>query len=504
MRLALRRFLLAPLVAALAAGQAAAQPAPLRGLDAYVERARAEWEVPGMAVAVVKDDRIVYARGFGERELGSGEPVDEHTSFSAASTTKAFTATAMAILVDEGKVRWDNPVSLHLPELRLAVPGLTAELTVRDLLSHRTGLPTADFLWYASGSGADEIVRRMRFLRPFAAPREQYMYNNNAYMLAGRVVEAASGISWGEFVRTRILEPLGMTGTLTGHRGLEARENLAAPHRVLDDTLRAIRYLDFDNIGPAGSMNSSAHDLALWLRFHLAGGVTPAGVRLVSEAAHREMLTPQTPIPAERYYPAARLASPSFTAYGLGWFLQDHRGRLLAMHTGSIDGMNALVAIVPAEELGVVVLLNREQAELRHALMYRIVDAYLGQPARDWSAEVHALYAPGHAGTAERRRDRLAHRVEGTRPTLPLEAYAGTFADPDSLLAPLVVAVEEGVLVASLGGRRGTLEHWHHDVFRLRWAYRPHGDAFASFVLDHRGRISSIQLEPRILLVRDD
>ncbi len=344
----------------------------------------------------------------------------------------------------------------------------------------------------------------MRFLRPVSGPRERYLYNNNAYMLAGRVVESASGMPWGEFVRTRILEPLGMRETLTGHRGLEARENLASPHRVIDDTLRAIRYLDFDNIGPAGSINTTAHDLALWLRFQLAGGVGPDGRRLVSEAAHREMLAPQIPIPAADYYPAAGPAGPAFTAYGLGWFLQDYRGRKVALHTGSIDGMNALVAIVPSERLGIVVLLNREQAELRHALLYRIVDHYLGGPPRDWSTEIRAVYAPGARAAAERRRERVAHRVEGTRPTLPLEGYAGTFADPDSLLPPLHVAVEAGGLAASLGARRGTLEHWHHDVFRLRWADRPLGDVFVSFVLDPRGRAGAVQLEPRSFLVRAD
>ena len=500
MRLGLRTILLLPLLAV----PAAAQPGPLRGLDDYVERARRAWEVPGMAVAVVKDDRVVYARGFGERALGSGEPVDEHTAFAAASTTKAFTATAIAMLVDEGTVRWDDPVSLHLPALRLSVPGLASELTVRDLVAHRTGLPTADFLWHASAAGSDEIVRRMRFLRPFAAPRERYMYNNNAYLLAGRVVESASGMPWDAFVRTRILEPLEMAGTLTGHRGLEARGNVAAPHRVIDDTLRPIRYLDFDNIGPAGSMNASAHDLAQWLRFQLAGGVTPDGTRLVSAAGHREMLTPHTPIPAERYYPAARLASPSFTAYGLGWFLQDHRGRLLAMHTGSIDGMNALVAMVPQERLGVVVLLNRDQAELRHALMYRVVDAYLGAPPRDWSADVLGVYAPMAAAAAEARRERLAHRVDGTRASLPLDAYAGTYADPDSLAAPLVVRHRDGALSAETGGRAGPLEHWHHDVFRARWTDRALGDLFVSFVVDPRGRIGSVLLESRTLLHRAD
>ncbi|HEX2210967.1 MAG TPA: serine hydrolase domain-containing protein, partial [Longimicrobium sp.] len=346
-----------------------AQQGPLDGLAAYVEQGMRDWEIPGLALAVVKDDSVVFARGFGTRTLGRDEPVNEHTSFAIASTTKAFTATAIAMLVDEGKMRWDDPVSLHVPGFQVADPGLSGELTVRDLLTHRTGLPTSDFLWYASGSSTEEILRRMRFMRPFASPRSRYMYNNNAYMVAGLVVQAASGMPWGEFVRRRILEPLGMRGTLTGFAGLDVRGNVATPHLEVEGTIRPITYRNFDNIGPAGAMNSSVADVARWIRFQLAGGGWD-GRRLVSEAQHREMLTPQFIIPQAQYYPAARLAAPHFTAYGLGWFMQDYRGRKLAMHTGSIDGMSALVAMVPEERLGLVVLINLDHAELRHALMY--------------------------------------------------------------------------------------------------------------------------------------
>jgi CubicO group peptidase (beta-lactamase class C family) len=361
---------------------AQAQQGPLQGLEAYVEQGMRVWEVPGLALAVVKDDSVVLARGFGTRTLGRDEPVDEHTSFAIASTTKAFTATAVALLVDEGKVRWDDPVSMHVPGFQLA-NGLGAQLTVRDLLTHRTGLPTSDFLWYASGSTTDDILHRMRFLRPFASPRSRYMYNNTAYMVAGQVVQSASGMPWGEFVRTRILQPLGMRETLTGFVGLDARGNVATPHLEIDGAIQPIRYLNFDNIGPAGSMNSSVHDVARWIRFQLADGEWE-GRRLLSQTQHREMLSPQFVIPQAQYYPAAQLAKPNFTAYGLGWFMQDYRGRKLAMHTGSIDGMTALVAMVPEERLGLVVLINLDHAELRHALMYRIIDAYLGGPERDW------------------------------------------------------------------------------------------------------------------------
>ncbi|HEX6913051.1 MAG TPA: serine hydrolase domain-containing protein, partial [Longimicrobium sp.] len=319
-----------PLALLLAASSAEGQRGPLRGMDAYAEQAMRDWRVPGMAMAVVKDDSVVYMRGFGTRTVGRDEPVDAHTSFAIASTTKAFTATAIAMLVDEGRVRWDDPVSMHIPGFRVAAdPGLASALTVRDLLSHRTGLPTADLLWYASGSSSEDILRRLRYVRPFASPRTRYQYNNNAYMLAGMVVQHASGMPWAEFVRTRILQPLGMDETLTGFAGLDARGNVATPHLEVRDTVRPIRYLDFDNIGPAGSINSSVHDMAKWIRAQLAGGWAPGG-SLVSERQLQEMLTPQFLIPQAQFYPAARLARPNFTAYGLGWFLQDYRGRKVA------------------------------------------------------------------------------------------------------------------------------------------------------------------------------
>jgi len=475
-----------------------AQQGPLRGLEAYVQQGMRDWGVPGLALAVVKDDSVVFARGFGTRMLGRDEPVDEHTSFAIASTTKAFTAAAVAMLVDEGKVRWDDPVTLHVPGFQLADPGLSGELTVRDLLTHRTGLPTSDFLWYASGSSTEEILRRMRFVRPFAAPRSRYMYNNNAYMVAGQVVQSASGMPWGEFVRRRILEPLGMRETLTGFTGLDARGNVATPHQEVDGTIRPTRYLNFDNIGPAGSMNSSVHDMARWIRLQLAGGEWN-GQRLLSEAQHREMLTPQFVIPQAQYYPAARLARPNFTAYGLGWFMQDYRGRKLVMHTGSIDGMTALVAMVPEERLGLVVFINLDHAELRHALMYRIVDAYLGGPARDWSAELLPLYRGMEERSESARRERESRRVADTRPSLPLEAYAGTYADPDSLFGAMTVQARDGRLTVSAAGGQmtGEMEHWHYDVFRVRWADVSLGTSFLTFTIDPEGRVGWMRFDGR-------
>jgi len=476
-----------PLCLSLLAASAGAQRAPLRGLDAYVAQAVKEWEVPGLAIAVVKGDSTVYARGFGVRTLGKPEPVDEHTLFAVGSTTKAMTVAVLATLVDEGKVRWDEPVTTYLPAFQLHDPYVTREITVRDILTHRSGLPGADALWYASPDDLDAILRRLRHVKPASGLRAGYAYQNIMYATAGRVAAVAAGAPWDELVRRRILEPLEMTETLTGYAGLAGRGNVATPHIRVDDTVRAIAYRNLDNVAPAGAVNSSVADMAKWIRFlldsaRLRGGPT-AGRRLISDSSYREMLTPQFLIPSASYYPAAREAHPHFTAYGLGWFLQDYRGRLVAMHTGSIDGMTAIVGMLPEERLGVVVLANMDHAELRHALMYRVFDLYLGGPARDWSAELRGVYGRLDAAAKEAERTVERGRVAGTRPTLPLDAYAGTYTD--SLYGDVTVRVEGGALVARHGPMFvGPLEPWHYDTFRAHWRDPALGRSFITFALD--------------------
>ncbi len=490
----IRRFVCCLLFALFGAPTAGAQGGPLQGFDGYVATAVRDWEVPGLAVAVVRNDSVVFMRGFGVRTLGKPDPVDEHTLFAIGSTTKAFTTTALAMLVDEGKVRWDDPVTKYLPGFQLADPSVTREFTVRDLVTHRSGLPTADLLWYASPNTAGEIIRRLRFLKPASSLRSRYAYNNNMYAVAGAVIAAASGMPWEEFVRRRILLPLGMTSTLTGVGGLATRPNVATPHRPIDDTIRAIPYRNLDNIAPAGAMNAGVADLAKWVRFQL-DSARVGGRRLVDSTSYREMLAPQFVIPPESFYPAAQLARPNFIAYGLGWFLQDYRGRKLVMHTGSIDGMSALIGMLPEERLGVIVLANLDHAEVRHALMYHVFDLHLGGTSRDWSAELRKLY--GEASDRQRTAVRKAEsaRVASTRPSLPLGAYAGTYTD--SLYGDVDVRVEKGALVARFGsGYVGDLEHWHHDVFRARWRDRVLGRSFLTFKLDPaRQGVTAVSIE---------
>jgi CubicO group peptidase (beta-lactamase class C family) len=483
----------AALLCALAAPAAGQTSDPLAGMDEYVAAAVRQWRIPGLAMAIVKDDSVVYQRGFGVTRLGGGAPVDANTLFAGASTTKAFTTMALGMLVDEGRVRWDDPVAKHLPGFQLADPHTTRELTVRDLVTHRSGLASADELWYASDATTADIVRTLRFQAPASSLRSRYAYNNNAYAVAGEVIRASSGIPWDEFVRRRILAPLGMASTLTGLGGLEERPNHAKPHLEVDGAIRPIAHRSLESIGAAGSMNSSVADMARWLRFQLDSGRV-GGRRLVSDSVIRETWAPQTIIPVASRYPAARLSRPNFTAYGLGWFLQDHRGRKVAMHTGSIDGMSALVALVPDERLGLVVFANLDHAELRHALMYRVIDAYTGAPPRDWSADLHRLYAAldEDARASERRRD--SARVAGTRPSLALAAYAGSYAD--SLQGEVQVRAEGSRLAVRWGsGRAGPMEHWHFDTFRARWEDLALGTSLVTFVLDAAGRPRALVLE---------
>lgn len=465
----------------------------LAAFDAWVAQAVRDWKVPGLAVAIVQGDSIVFEKGYGTRHVGRNEPVDAHTLFAIGSTTKAFTVSTLLMLADSGKVDLDAPVRTYLPAFELRDPFVTRELTVRDLLTHRSGVEPDDFLWVL-GYPRGEIVRRMRFLPQSTSLRSAYAYNNLSFVVAGEVAAAASGVPWQALVRTRLLEPLGMRETVTGLAQLAGRADVAAAHLRQGDSLVAIPERDLDNAGPAGSMHSSVHDMALWLRFQLDSTRLP-GRRLVSPARFAEMYTPQFVVPAGSFYPSARLAGTRFVAYGLGWFLEDYRGHFVAMHTGSIDGMSAIAGMLPEERVGVVVLANVDHAEVRHAILNHVLDLYSGESPRDWSGELRALYAAADSGAKARLAARLAQRVRGTRPTLPLARYAGTYAD--SVYGELRVRVENGRLVAAVGPRLvADLEHWNWDTFRVHFREPgDQGDNFVTFALAPDGTVSTATIE---------
>ncbi len=466
-----------------------AQEARLEGLDDYIVQAMRAWEVPGLALALVTRERVLLAKGYGVKRLGDPALVTEHTLFAIGSASKAFTAAALAMLVDEGKVHWDDPVLKYLPEFQLWDPYVTRELTIRDLLAHRSGLDRADLVWYGATLERAEILRRMRSLPPRWSFRSRFGYQNIMYVAAGEVVRAVTGKSWEEFVRERIFQPLGMSSTTTSVKALSAASDVATPHARIEGVVRPIPWREIDAMAPAGSINSSVWEMARWIQLQLGEGEYQ-GRRLWSVEVAREMHAPQTILRREPPF-ADLFPEAHFLTYGLGWFLHDYRGRKIVEHGGNIDGMTALVVLVPEEHFGFVILTNMNQTLLTHALKYRILDAYFTAPPRDWSAEF--------LKTAQRLQEQQQAlwkkieeaRVKGTAPSVPQAQYAGIYEN--EVYGTIQVAEEGGRLVLRWGSARvGDLEHWHYDTFRVRWRDPMLPQALVTFSLNAEGDVERV------------
>lgn len=479
------------LIALTSARFAAAQDAPLQGLDEYINKARAEWEVPGLAIAIVKDDKIVFSKGYGVHKLGDSTPVNEQTLFAIGSSGKAFTAAALAILVDEGKIKWDDPVTKYLKGFELYDPYVTREITIRDLLSHRTGFDRGELLWYGSTLDRDEILRRIRYQKPTYSFRSTFTYNNIMLLAAGQIIPAVTGKSWDDFVKERIFTPLGMTASNTSITAFKGLDNVAAPHARLGDTVQAIPWRNVDNIAPAGSINSTALDLAQWLRMQLGEGAFE-GKKLISAGVVKEMHKPQMIIPYNPQSPGTTLDA-HFTSYGFGWFLHDYHGYKVVQHGGAIDGMSALVAMLPEKKLGVAVLSNLQGNQLPWALMYRVFDAYLGLPPQDHNAKLLAALKSAQERARAAAKKAEDGRVKDTKPSLPLSLYAGTYKD--EMYGEATVAEVEGKLVFRYSpGFTGELEHWHYDTFRVKWPNPTITESLVTFTLNAQGKVEEIKV----------
>ncbi|MEJ7811710.1 MAG: serine hydrolase [Gemmatimonadaceae bacterium] len=476
----------------IAAQQAASQREPYPGFDAYVDAALKTWKVPGVALAVVRNDSVIYAKGYGVREIGKPAPVDERTIFAIGSSSKAFTAAAVAMLVDEKKVSLDAPAATYLPNLQLFDPYATRELTVRDLLSHRSGLARGELAWYGSGFDRDEIVRRVRFLQPSWSFRGQFGYQNIMYIAAGQVAAHVMNKSWDDVIRDRIFTPLGMTASSTTIRDLAGQSDLATPHAERNDTVRAVAWRNLDNAGPAGSINSNVVDMAQWVRLQLGKG-SIGGKRLISAKMVEEMHTAQTVV---RLDSAAKEMNPEthLQAYGLGWFVQDYRGRLVVQHGGNVDGFTALVAMMPEEKVGLVLLTNMNGTPLPTALMNKVFDLHLKAPPRDWSADLRKRADAQLAKAREAQKRTEAQRVPNTKPSLPLAQYAGDYAD--SLYGELTIREANGKLSLTFGPIwHGELEHWHFDTFRTKFDTPVLGPIPVTFRLNAAGKVDDAQLD---------
>ncbi|MBM3790663.1 MAG: serine hydrolase [Acidobacteria bacterium] len=472
---------------------AQSQTPSLEKLDGYIEKAMRNWEVPGIALSIVKSDAVVLAKGYGIRELGKPGRVDANTIFSIASVTKAFTAASVGILVDAGKVKWDEPVVKYMPGFALYDLHVTQEFTVRDLLSHRSGLERGDWLWSGTDYDRDGVVAHLRFLRPIASLRAAYGYSNNMYIAAGQMVAAVSGMSWDDFVKSRIFGPLGMSRSGTTVRTLGGMENVATPHEPIEGVMKPVPHGNLDNEAPGGSITSTVSDMARWIRLQLGDGVFE-GKRLISAAALEETRTPQTIIPVN-------LADPDnepgkhFSAYCFGWQAFDYRGRRLLTHDGSWDGIRSSIALVPEERFGFMILTNRGRGNtLTGALRNHVLDFMLGASDRDWSAEYLRRARIAEERAAANMKTLEASRVTGTIPSLPLAAYAGTYSEEGFGVAE--VRLKGTKLYARLGPRReGELEHWHYNTFRATWQDPLRGRTLITFSLDSAGKVDAMDVQ---------
>jgi len=455
----MRRFVIAIVISFLAVAASAQLTEAV--LDKDVRDTIAAWHVPGLAIAVVQNDHVIFMRGYGIKELGKPQAVTADTLFEIGSTTKAFTATAMAMLADEKKLSWDDPVRNYVPSFHVSDPCTDALITLRDIASHRSGVARHDELWDDSDFGRDELIRRIGMMKVWKPIRAGYQYNNLMFVTAGEAAATAAKMPWEQLIRTRIFAPLGMTESRITFAEWPASDHVTG-HRWDAKTGAAIQPMrNYDAIAPAGTIKSSAHDMAQWLRFQLAGGVID-GKRLLSSAALEETHTPQTIIPIG---PATRLLDPdtNFLTYDLGWNSFDYHGELLVAHAGALNGFRTNVALLPKRNLGIVILENIGRGSALAALRNTILDQFLGAPARDWNSLLLESERSDDAKAEAKQAEREAKRATAAKASHDLSAYAGTYHNAG--FGDVTIAFANGALVLHWERLTIPLVHENYDSF---------------------------------------
>lgn len=472
----------------------------LADLPAFMERGMDDWGIPGMAVAVVRDGELVYSRGFGLRKLGADEPVDAHTIFGMASLTKAMTAAAIGMLADEGKLNWDDPVRDHLPWFTLSDPWVTAHVTIRDLLSHQVGIGrlTGNRLRFMPGRDPQTIMQFVSHMPLEQDFRSGYVYSNVMYMVAGQVVEAASGMSWDTFMQERIFEPLDMKRASTSITQITDTCNAAWPHQEIRGEVQVIERRNFDNVGPSASVNASVHDMAQWMLLQLGQPGKSGDQRLISEENILETHQPQQVFRSDD-----PLTAP-LTGYGLGWGLRYYEGYRISQHTGATDGMTSLLAILPEKDLGVLVASNLF-CNFRPAVRNYILDTLLGiDRERDWHAHYYDAYLEEKEDALEQRAAIHDARQPNTSTTLNPEDYTGQYFH-DVYDDARVFPGDDGQLVMQLwedDEMIADLEHWHHDTFRAHWRNPAMREKFVTFQLNALGEVSELHVNFTLRQIR--
>jgi CubicO group peptidase (beta-lactamase class C family) len=467
-----------------------------------VRRALKTFDVPGMAIAIVVNGEVLSARGYGVRKLGEPTPVDGKTLFEVASNSKAFTAATLAMLVDEGKLAWDDPVTKHLPGFQMYDSYVTGQMTVRDLLTHRSGLGlgAGDLLWWPSTNfSTDEIISRLRYVKPATSFRASYAYDNLLYIVAGKIIAEKTGKPWGEAVQERILTPLGMSGTKTSVTDMLATSDYSAPHSKIRDKISVVKPMPVPNAVGAVGINTNAEDIGRWMSLLLNQGKMADGKQLFSSKQAAELWSEQTPMRIRDPKPALAATKPNFMAYGLGFQLRDYKGYKIAMHGGALQGFYSTVLMVPEKKFGIAILTNAENSAAMASLYYTMLDQVLDAPTKtDWIKVYAEQEAAMHKEELERQGKEHTARAAASKPSLPLASYDGEYED----------AWYGKASIREEGGKRimrfertpdlsGELEHFQHDTFIVRWKERNfNADAYVTFALNPDGSIERMKMAP--------
>jgi len=459
-----------------------AQNSKIKDIDEYIAKAAKDWQMPGVAVAIVRNDSVIFAKGYGVRDINKGGAVDENTLFVIASCSKAFTTAALSMLADQRKIAWDDQVVKYLKDFQMYDPWVTKEITIRDLVTHRSGLETfsGDIMWLGSNYDRKEVIRRARYLKPTSSFRTRFGYQNIMYSAAGEVIPAVTDTTWDDFIKARILTPLGMKRSVTRISELVKMDNIASAHQFRGGKTSVIGYYPVDNVAAAAAINSSVSEMAQWIRLQLGKGAIN-GKRLISTRYINEMWSNQFAIGNGNY--------------GLGWNVNYFKGKKIVSHGGGMPGMISEVCLIPEDNIGFVILTNLD-CNFKGAIKNRLLDEFLGGTKPDWSAQ----FLPGKIRTdnmikGENDR-REKNRVQNTTPSFPLEKYTGTYED--IMYGNVKVSLNEGKLFLEMLPSKtfkGELKHWNFDTFYIDWEEEFLTRGWIKFDMDFQGNIKQMTME---------
>lgn len=485
-------FLLLLLIVSTASSQNKDIEKKLKGFDQFVDRVMKEWKVQGVAVAIVYKDKVILSKGYGYRNVEQKLPVTDETIFAIGSCTKAFTAAGVCLLEEDGKLELDKPVREYLPDFKLQDDYVSDNMTPRDLLCHRSGLPRHDLIWYGSQASRRELFDRLRYLEPSKPFRVAYQYQNLMFMTAGILIEDVSNTTWEKFTRERILEPLEMNATNFSVNDLQKSKDFSIGYTEQNNIVEPIPYMNIDAVGPAGSINSNVKDMSKWVRALINGGKYN-GKKVFSENTIRQLQTPTMVNTTQ----SLQYDENFYVMYGLGWSITSYRGHVRVDHGGNIDGFSASTCFMPRDSIGVVVLTNMNGTALTSIVRNNVLDRMLGMPEVDWNKRLLDERNKNREVQAKTKKDEDASQIKDTKPSHALDAYVGKFEHP--AYGVLEVLKEGDGLFINKNGKKSPLEHYHYDVFKATDEKYFGGQKFA-FVSNMRGDVEEMQskIEPAV------